>query len=101
MILKNLIQYNGETILSQHGNSTFNLVRSLYPEQEWLPWKFNPVSPGFWKEKQNQINYMNWLSKILNVNNMEDWYQVTAKVIYYFKFYFNFLINFFAIFFSN
>lgn len=28
-------------------------LATLYPEHPWKPWKFNAVTEGFWKDKQN------------------------------------------------
>ena len=38
------------------------------------------VPKGFWNSKDNQVNYMNWLAKKLDIRSIEDWYRVTYKV---------------------
>ena len=34
---------------------------------------------GFWKSKENQISYLNYLEKQLNITSPEDWYRVTKN----------------------
>ena len=59
---------------------------SSFPSYEWLPWKFRTVPFNYWNNKENHLLYMNWLSKQLNIKNMEDWYKVTALVKFNFIF---------------
>ena len=42
--------------------------------------KQKKVPKGYWKVKENQLEYMNWLSQQLNINTMEDWYKVSREV---------------------
>ena len=61
------------------------LIMNVFPEYNWLPWKFSVVPLGYWNNKDNQLKYMNWLAIQLNINIIEDWYNVTNKVyIYYY-----------------
>ena len=55
---------------------------SVFDDLTWLPWKFGRVSHQFWKDKENQKNYMNWISSQLNIQKPQDWFDVTAEVIY-------------------
>ena len=57
-----------------------NLMKSVYPNYKWLPWKFKQTPNGFWKDINNVKEYMNWLSEILDIKTMEDWYKVTLEV---------------------
>ena len=40
----------------------------------------NRVPIGHWKSKENQMNYMNWLSQKLDIKSMEDWYKISHRV---------------------
>ena len=53
---------------------------SLYPEHNWLPWKFSQVTRGYWTKIENQRKYMEWLQKELKIENWEEWYQVSKQV---------------------
>ena len=35
---------------------------------------------GYWDDVNNQINFLNWASKQLKINQLSDWYNVTIKV---------------------
>ena len=62
-----------------YDNSVIKLITTIYNNYNWLPWKFKGIPKGFWKERENQNKYINWLSKELNINKYEDWYNVTYK----------------------
>jgi hypothetical protein len=53
----------------------------VYPEHEWLPWRFSKVPNGFWDDIKNQRDFLDWAGKQLNYKNKEDWYKVTKEVI--------------------
>jgi hypothetical protein len=59
----------------------FMLLSIVYPELEWLPWKFQQQVPmGFWEDRYNQKKFVNWASTELKINEMSDWYNVTTNV---------------------
>lgn len=37
---------------------------------------------NFWHDIRNQQDFLNWLSRELGINTMEDWYNVTYNDIY-------------------
>jgi len=65
-----------------YNNSPSQFLKSVFPEESWLPWKFTKVSNSTWKDKQIHKDYAIWLGEELNYKNMEDWYKITAKDIY-------------------
>ena len=79
IILKDLRNHDGISILYHFNNSTMNLISSIFPEHNWLPWKFR-LSSDYWKDLKNQRNFLEFLSKKLNIKDQNDWYKVTAKV---------------------
>jgi hypothetical protein len=56
------------------------MVGEIFPEFPWQLWKFSRVPRNFWQDKNNQINFMNWLGTQLGIKNTEDWYNVTFEV---------------------
>ena len=62
----------------------FRVFSNTFPPQKistegiWLNQK--KVPKGYWKVKENQLQYMNWLSNKLNILKMDDWYNVTYEV---------------------
>jgi hypothetical protein len=68
-------------------NSPMLLLSTVYPEYEWLPWKFVRSQNQFWNDPKNQRKFMDWAGKQLQIKEMSDWYKVTQKVkINYCKF---------------
>jgi len=57
--------------------SPAKLLKEIYPDHEWLPWRFNAVSKRYWINKENQREYMKWLCNRLGFVNMEDLYRLT------------------------
>ena len=73
---------HGEGLLvSYYNSSAYQLLTSLYPEYEWLFWKFTPAPQSSWKSKENQLKYMAWLGEQLGYKTKEDWYKITQKDI--------------------
>jgi hypothetical protein len=75
-----LQQIGGSSLLEKvHNNSTINLLSTVYPEYEWLPWKFSKVS-NFWGDIDNQKKFMKWASLQLGIKQPSDWYAITKQV---------------------
>lgn len=69
-------------IANKYGASLVKALRAVYPEHKWLEWKFLAgVSKSFWEDRNNQIEYLEWLSQQLGVSSMDQWYQVSAEDI--------------------
>ncbi|EFA83458.1 hypothetical protein PPL_03606 [Heterostelium album PN500] len=71
------IKYRGRGLLSVYGDSVYLLLSSLYPEFEWLPWKFDNTPKRFWSDRDNQIRYIKWLARKLEIKQLKDWYRIT------------------------
>jgi hypothetical protein len=78
---KELCGIGGNTLLRTHYNGSPSLLLSeVYPEYEWLPWKFVMCPFNFWDDPKNQRKFMEWAAKQLNIQNMSDWYKISNKV---------------------
>jgi hypothetical protein len=53
----------------------------MYPEKEWLPWKFVSCPLEYWNDVNNQTKFVEWAAKQLKIKEMSDWYNVTLKVV--------------------
>ena len=71
----------GSSLLQKYKGSPFHLISTIYPEVEWLPWKFTQSPKGFWADVENQKTFIQWASKQLNIRDLSDWYNVSPKVI--------------------
>jgi hypothetical protein len=82
--LKDFHNLGGGGLLSgKYNDSLALLLSTLYPEYDWLPWKFERAPRNYWEDENNQRKYVDWVSKELNIKKMEDWYKVSVKVSNY------------------
>ena len=68
----------GSPLLSTYKNSISTMVTSILPELGLLPWKFNNTPEKAWKDHKLQKTFLEWASKELNIQDIEDWYKVTV-----------------------
>jgi hypothetical protein len=71
--------------LKKYNGSPSQALVGVFPEYNWLPWKFAATPKNFWQDLKNQRNFMDWAGKQLNIKDMSDWYNVTQKVNLNFK----------------
>jgi hypothetical protein len=76
-------------LLTKFGNSPSLLLSTVYPEYDWLPWKFYKGPKNFWTDLKNQRKFLDWAGKQLNVKDFSDWYSVTHKVFLVFFIFFH------------
>jgi hypothetical protein len=53
----------------------------MYPQYDWLPWKFDVRPQNYWEDKNIRIKFVNWASQQLGIKEMKDWYKITNKVL--------------------
>jgi very-short-patch-repair endonuclease len=71
----------GKCILYHFGDSPIRVVKEIYPCYNWIPWKFKVCTSGFWNDENNHIQYLKWLEKEFKIENLDDWYNITAENI--------------------
>jgi hypothetical protein len=81
--MKDFNSIGGESLLEKYKSSPLLLLSTLFPEHEWLPWKFSVVPRNFWENSDNQRKFVEWAAKELKIKEMKDWYQIKAKVSYF------------------
>lgn len=60
----------------------YSLIRALqdvYPEHEWLPWKFIQSPRSFFGVQENRLAFFTWAAKQLEVRELADWYNITPS----------------------
>ena len=70
--------FGGEHYISEYGSSS-QLISNSFPTYEWLPWKFRD-SVNYWEDPVHIHQYMQWLFRHKKFTQMNDWYQIQAKV---------------------
>jgi 5-hydroxyisourate hydrolase-like protein (transthyretin family) len=78
--IKDLTDVGGAGLMYKFKDSPSLLMSSIFPEYEWLPWRFSQVPNGFWENVQNQRKYIDWAEKQLKINEKSDWYKVSYLV---------------------
>jgi hypothetical protein len=71
----------GNGLSKKYHNSPSRLLAEVYPEHDWLPWKFDKCPQKYWDNVNNKRKFLDWAGKQLNVKEMGDWYKVTFKVM--------------------
>src|SRR4051812_22852167 len=61
------IAQHGKGLLIQHyNNSPSQALQAVYPEHDWMMWRFGNIPKGFWEKLQTlpdeQKRMLNWLS---------------------------------------
>ena len=56
------------------------ILPNVFPDYEWLPWRFEHTPPNFWEDVNNQKKFMKWAEKQLKINEKSDWYNVSYRV---------------------
>ena len=76
---------------SHYGNSPYKLFCNVYPNHNWLPWRFGVTTRSFWQDENNKKEYIKWLGNQLNIKDYNGWYNVTQHVciisLYFISFY--------------
>lgn len=77
-------QVGYEDIASLHGSTMIQIfgdwpsvLRDAFPEETWHPWRFNSQLDQHWRERDNRLEYMNWLGNLLGYQEPEDWYGIS------------------------
>ncbi|EGG14005.1 hypothetical protein DFA_11766 [Cavenderia fasciculata] len=73
------IEHKGRGLLLHYNDSVHQLVKAVYSEYKWLPWKFNNSPKNFWRDHQNQLDYLLWLGERIGITNPRDWYRITKN----------------------
>ena len=69
-------------MLAIYGSSLLRLMKNMFPDYNWLPWRFSSVPNKFWNDIDNQKNYMEWVDQQLDFKNTEDWYKINTNVLF-------------------
>jgi hypothetical protein len=64
-----------------YGDSLYKALKTIYPEVDWIPWKFSHVPHGFWSNFENQKKFIESIGKNLQINDLDEWYRISGKQI--------------------
>ena len=56
-------------------------MSAVYPQYDWLPWKFTKSPGKIWEDDKNKRKFLEWAGKELGIKELSDWYKVSTKEI--------------------
>jgi hypothetical protein len=77
---KDLSEIGGASLLNKYNKSPSSMLSAVYPEYNWLPWKFKMCPLNFWEDVNNQKKFIEWAAQELNIKEISDWQSVSRKV---------------------
>lgn len=75
-ISKKVVMDHGGSILRHFSNSPMIALMKVYPEHNWVSWKFNKAAKGVWNSSDNIKQFLSELSQQLSIQTLDDWYRV-------------------------
>ena len=70
----------GNSIIANYNYSLTNILKSVYPEHGWLPWKFPLSKITYWSNSENRKLFLDYAAKELNVKELQDWNKIKPEV---------------------
>lgn len=61
--------------------SPSNMLKSVYPEYDWLPWKFTRIPSTLGRDPEVMRKALAYIERERNILRWEDWYQVSSTVL--------------------
>lgn len=74
-----LDNYGGGLLATVYNHSPLAALRDLSPGYDWKPWLLQSTPQGYWKKRNNRVQYMRWLGKQLGFSRDRDWYQLSQQ----------------------
>ncbi len=65
-------------LLARH-RSFHGMFERLFPDHDWVPWRFRNVPHGYWSKPENRQRYVRWLGKQLGYTKPEHWYRIARE----------------------
>jgi len=75
------IKLRNKRLIQQYENSTLKLISTCFPELNLTVPKKKSHPWGYWKNVDNQRNFLNELATKLNIKDLSDWYTVSNTQI--------------------
>ena len=69
----------GGLLSSKYNNSPIKILKALFTDYEWLPWKLAQAPNKSWDDIENQRIY-GMVGKKTGYTCMEDWYNISKKI---------------------
>ena len=73
------MENGGGGLLALYKGSPYSLLRKVYPEYEFLPWRFLVTPRNIWKDLGVLKMAVQFLEKALKMNSRSDWHRVSVN----------------------
>lgn len=77
--VKYLYKLGVSGLLRGHNNSVYTMLQKVYPEHEWLPWKFKPFPRSLSRDKSVVSKALKYVEKERKITQNEEWYRVSLN----------------------
>ena len=67
-------------LIAYYKGSPAKMLSTVYPEYNWLPWKFGKSIHKYWDDVANKKKYIEWAGNQLGIKELNDWNKVTNQV---------------------
>jgi len=64
----------------QYFSGINEVVRAIFPEYNFLEWKFKNISHGYFDKPENKILYLKWVGEKYNLKTVNDWYKIKKEM---------------------
>jgi hypothetical protein len=77
--------YGGTGLTKLFNDSVYDIVKSAFPQHDWLPWKFSYIPQSIWQRDPDLVNrFFNYIGAKLKISSMDQWYGVTTNDVEHF-----------------
>ena len=76
------IIYNGGVGLMKYYSGFSDALESIYPDINWSDYMRDRKPPGYWKSKENVINFLQTVEKQFYIREKKDWYRISQRQIF-------------------
>ena len=66
---------------NKYNTSPTQFLSAMYPDHNWLPWKFESCPRNYWADIKNQRAFFDWSANQLKLQQKDDWYHVANQVM--------------------
>lgn len=61
----------GSLLVAYYQSSPSKALQSVFPEHNWVSWKFQHVPKGYWEDFDNQKCYVEWVRRELGLKSLD------------------------------
>jgi hypothetical protein len=71
-----LNKWAGSQLSKKYQGSIIQATKKIYPNTNWLPWRFQDLPEDFWKNSENRMEYSEWIIHRMDIINEDDWLNI-------------------------